>query len=89
VLTDPTSIAMIQVGTRMTELKKLNATDLRVEMIRMGWVLSEIMKPDGKQFKNMKELLEMARGNSNLELLKNKNKKKSSLMKLKKGLPIP
>ena len=56
VMTDPTAIATIQVGAKMTEIKKLNATDLHVEMIRMGWVLKDIQKPDKNQFKNMKEL---------------------------------
>jgi len=57
VLTDPSSVVALQMKKSMSELKKLSATDLHVEMIRNGWTIDSIKRPNGHGFLSKVDLL--------------------------------
>ena len=56
ILTNAENLASIQLGLQYTALVKLSASDLHVEMIQMGWTLSEIQQPGKNKFHTMKTL---------------------------------
>lgn len=61
VLTDPGSIATIQMSTTMSDIMRKKAGELQNEMLALGWCEDELKKPGGSGFRNKKELQEMVR----------------------------
>ena len=59
VLTDPDPIALIQIGTSITQIMQMKADKLHQEMIHQGWMDEQLKKPGGRSYRNMKELHEM------------------------------